>query len=106
MGAILPGRQTAPESEAECMQRGQWRKCCVARGQSACEAVSSAITESCTCPRVVPSLARHPSFRFQHDTARSQPHSANMLPDEIIAQLNTEFQCREQQIQQLAALYT
>ncbi|KAH3943209.1 hypothetical protein HBI56_129020 [Parastagonospora nodorum] len=29
-----------------------------------------------------------------------------MLPDEIIAQLNTEFQCREQQIQQLAALYT
>lgn len=29
-----------------------------------------------------------------------------MLPDEVIAQLNSEFQCREQQIQHLAALYT
>ncbi|KAI8943363.1 hypothetical protein NX059_001378 [Plenodomus lindquistii] len=29
-----------------------------------------------------------------------------MLPDELIAQLNAEFQCREQQIQHLAALYT
>ncbi|KAJ4370024.1 hypothetical protein N0V83_005788 [Neocucurbitaria cava] len=29
-----------------------------------------------------------------------------MLPDEIIAQLNTEFQCREQQLQHLAALYS
>ncbi|KAF2024011.1 hypothetical protein EK21DRAFT_118208 [Setomelanomma holmii] len=29
-----------------------------------------------------------------------------MLPDEIIAQLNCESQCREQQIQRLAALYT
>jgi hypothetical protein len=28
-----------------------------------------------------------------------------MLPNEIIAQLNTEFQCRENQIRQLAALY-
>ncbi|KAJ4989070.1 origin recognition complex subunit orc5 [Stagonosporopsis vannaccii] len=29
-----------------------------------------------------------------------------MLPDEIIAQLTSEFACREQQIQHLAALYT
>ncbi|KAH7073999.1 origin recognition complex subunit 5 C-terminus-domain-containing protein [Paraphoma chrysanthemicola] len=29
-----------------------------------------------------------------------------MLPDEIIAQLNAEFQCREQQIEYLAALYS
>jgi hypothetical protein len=28
-----------------------------------------------------------------------------MLPDEIIAQLNSEFQCREYQVQQLTALY-
>ncbi|KAF1938366.1 hypothetical protein EJ02DRAFT_505453 [Clathrospora elynae] len=29
-----------------------------------------------------------------------------MMPDEIIAQLNAEFQCREQQVHHLAALYT
>ncbi|KAH8723563.1 origin recognition complex subunit Orc5 [Phaeosphaeriaceae sp. PMI808] len=29
-----------------------------------------------------------------------------MLPDELIAQLNSDFQCREQQIQRLGALYT
>lgn len=29
-----------------------------------------------------------------------------MLPDEIIAQLTSEFACRDQQIQHLAALYT
>jgi len=29
-----------------------------------------------------------------------------MLPDEIIAQLTTEFQCRDQQIHHLAALYS
>jgi origin recognition complex subunit 5 len=29
-----------------------------------------------------------------------------MLPDEIIAQLNAEFQCRDQQIQHLAVIYT
>lgn len=38
--------------------------------------------------------------------SRASNHSATMLPDEIIAQLTSEFQCREQQIQQLAALYT
>ncbi|KAJ4289578.1 hypothetical protein N0V90_010907 [Kalmusia sp. IMI 367209] len=31
--------------------------------------------------------------------------TATMLPDEILAQLNSEFSCRESQIQQLAALY-
>jgi hypothetical protein len=29
-----------------------------------------------------------------------------MLPNEIIAQLSGEFQCRDQQIQHLAALYS
>jgi origin recognition complex subunit 5 len=29
-----------------------------------------------------------------------------MLPDEIIAQLAAEFQCRDQQIHHLAALYS
>ncbi len=29
-----------------------------------------------------------------------------MLPDEIVAQLNSEYQCRENQIQHLAVLYT
>ena len=29
-----------------------------------------------------------------------------MLPDEIIAQLTAEFQCRDQQIHHLAALYS
>lgn len=33
-------------------------------------------------------------------------HIAIMLPDEIIAQLDAEFQCRHQQIQHLAALYS
>jgi origin recognition complex subunit 5 len=28
-----------------------------------------------------------------------------MLPDEILEQLNSEYPCRESQIQQLAALY-
>jgi hypothetical protein len=29
-----------------------------------------------------------------------------MLPDELLAQLNEKFQCREQQLHHLAALYT
>jgi hypothetical protein len=57
------------------------------------------------------SLARNVvwSSTFTFNIDHREPHSIqrhNMLPDEIIAQLNAEFQCREQQIRHLAALYT
>jgi hypothetical protein len=45
--------------------------------------------------------AQLPASSIRYNTTGT----ATMLPDEIIAQLNTEFQCREYQVQQLTALY-
>jgi hypothetical protein len=59
----------------------------------------------CTCRRVLPLLARRPSSGLWPSRGLL-PVTATMLPDEIVAQLNSEFQCREQQIAHLAALYT
>jgi hypothetical protein len=64
----------------------------------------------CTCLRVwrqTSATTLAPTFisATQHRNTKSQSTVA-MLPEEIIVQLNAEFQCREQQIQHLAALYT
>jgi hypothetical protein len=58
----------------------------------------------CTCSRDSPNASA--SSLSHHHASRHHNHgSEEMLPDEIIAQLNSEFQCRDLQIQHLAALY-
>lgn len=64
-----------------------------------------AVDEAGTCRRVLPKLARHDQSSFTQYREADYISRAAMLPDEIIAQLNTEYQCREHQIRQLAALY-
>lgn len=54
------------------------------------------------CRRVRAKVARVPS---QSTAQPARSVNAMMLPDEIITQLNAKFQCREQQIQYLAAIY-
>lgn len=60
-------------------------------------------------PRFSATLARIVSqasmFAFSMSSL-TPPQQSTMLPDEIIAQLSVENQCREQQIQHLAAIYT
>jgi hypothetical protein len=82
------------------------------KGRRATQATSS---DRCTGVEV-PSFQSARAFAFEPMLAclaqlqastihRDTTKTATMLPDEIIAQLNSEFQCREYQVQQLTALY-
>jgi len=51
-------------------------------------------------------VARVPPAFTSNVANLTTAHKATMLPDEIIAQLNAEFQCREQQLQHLVAIYS
>ena len=62
----------------------------------------------CTCLRVWPTPSASMSmFNPQPSSSTANnTQTTTMLPDEIITQLTSEFSCREQQIQHLAALYS
>jgi hypothetical protein len=59
-----------------------------------------------TCHRELARLPQPSTHQDNIESANLQPNIATMLPDEIIVQLNAEFQCRDEQIQHLAALYS
>jgi len=60
----------------------------------------------CTCTRVRRQASATSSTLNPPAVTNIPNNTAKMLPDEIIAQLTAEFQCRDQQIHYLAALYS